>query len=115
MQIAALMARLLCIIVIYIKLLKMKKLFFSLFFLLCSIVMFAQKNNRNKPPAAVQQSFQKDYPNTGNATWHHQRNGQWNATYKDADKNRNVNTYYDRTGRHIETRTNTQTKRKYTK
>lgn len=82
------------------KIIIMKKTIFALL-LLCSSMAFAQRrydNNRNNntPPATVQQNFQRENPNQ-NAKWNY-RNNEWHATYQD-NNNRNVETYYDRTGR----------------
>ena len=67
--------------------------------LLSSTVVFAQ--NRNQVPNSVRQSFQRDYPTVNNAQWN-QKNGQWHANYKD-NSNRDVDSYYDRNGRRVDT------------
>lgn len=79
-------------------------------FLLSGVAVLAQYNGnrnsnhtRNQPPATVQESFQRDNPNANNTKWQRE-NGQWHATYKDADRNRNVHAYYDTRGQHRETR-----------
>lgn len=89
----------------------MKKTFLALL-LLSSTAMFAQ-NGRTNPadrsqpsnhaPAKIQQSFQKDNPNTNDARWS-EGNNQWHANYKD-NNNRNVDAYYDRNGLRKDTHT----------
>jgi hypothetical protein len=80
----------------------MKKTFFLMVFCAGSMVLFAQQNNRNtNPPQSVQHSWQKDYPNYNNNSWEY-RNNQWHTKYQDRDhNNRNVDVYYDRTGRRV--------------
>lgn len=56
-------------------------------------------------PAAVQHSFQRDYPQAGDAQWS-ETNGQWNASFTDhsqADMGEMV-AHYDRTGHHVDSR-----------
>ncbi|HEV7620610.1 MAG TPA: hypothetical protein VGO09_02690 [Flavisolibacter sp.] len=94
----------------------MKKFVLALICLYCSSSLFAQDNrdnnnrnnqrthngNRNQAPTAVQQAWQRDHANDGTPTWQ-QSNGQWNATYQDRQTNKRINTYYDRSGREIDT------------
>src|SRR5436305_14784 len=58
--------------------------------------------NRNTAPTAVQQAWQRDHSNDGTATWS-QSNGEWQAHYQDPTTHRNVDTYYDPSGRHVDT------------
>lgn len=79
-------------------------------FFTCGTVLFAQdrdhnNDHRNKnlmPPQTVQQAWQRDHANDGNANWKY-TNGQWHATYTDHDNNRNAETFYDGRGRKMET------------
>jgi len=67
------------------------------------MMLFAQNDryNRSAPPE-VQRSYQKDYPDyyNNNTTWD-MRNNQWHTRYRDRDRNRDVDVYYDRRGRRI--------------
>src|SRR5476649_1448818 len=69
--------------------------------LLFATTTFAQNRDRNQPPERIQQSFQKENTNSGNARWT-QSNNQWHASYKD-NNNRNVDAYYDQHGNHKDT------------
>jgi hypothetical protein len=85
----------------------MKKMFFLGLFTTSSILLFAQndkykdkKHRQENVPQVVQQSYQREYPNYNNSTWD-QRNNQWHTRYMDRDHNRNVDVYYDRSGRRV--------------
>jgi hypothetical protein len=78
----------------------MKKILIGLF-ILSSTTLFAQNNRNHQVPASVQNSFQKDYPNSQNPQWNNS-NGQWHGTYKDKN-NRNVETHYNPNGQRIDT------------
>ena len=62
----------------------------------------AQEHNRN-PPATINQSFHKDYPEAGNATWSHSNN-EWHANFNDrsAEDRGEMVAHYDQSGRHID-------------
>ena len=79
----------------------MKKIIFLIMFCAGSVLVFAQRYNRDVPPE-VQRSYQKDYPNYyNNATWD-LNNNQWHTRYRDrAYGNRYVDVYYDRRGRRV--------------
>lgn len=87
----------------------MKKMFFLMLFTATSIVLFAQHDRDNKDkdrdhrqdvPVRVKQSYQRDYPNYNSGTWD-RTNNQWHTRYMDQDHNRNVDVYYDNSGRRV--------------
>ena len=86
----------------------MKNTIFLMVFCTVSVVIFAQHDDHRKttPPQSVQRSWQKDYPNynnNNNTAWDY-RNSQWHSRYQDRDhNNRNVDVYYDRSGRRVRT------------
>jgi hypothetical protein len=104
----------------------MKKIIFSLMLLISSTVLYAQErekerdrdrnkekeyrddrnyNARGNVPSNVWNSFHRDYPNADNPRW--DRNGRgWVATYQDRNyNNREVQSYYDRKGRRMDSHT----------
>jgi len=84
----------------------MKKTMFLILFCAGTIMMYAQQHryDRNRPPDMVIRSYQKEYRNYDhNPTWDMQNN-QWHTRYMDKQNgNRNVDVYYDKSGRHIQT------------
>jgi hypothetical protein len=84
----------------------MKKLSFLIVFCAGSMLVFAQDHRRgnwNVPPT-VEKSYHKDYPGSDNSnnSWD-MKNNQWHTRYMDKDHNRNVDVYYDRNGRRMQT------------
>ena len=81
----------------------MKKIFFSLFLISSCTYLFAQNGRRHDDtPKPVQEAFNKEHPNAGNAHWA-QTKGHWHATYN--NNNRKVDDYYDNKGSRLYTRT----------
>jgi len=84
----------------------MKKTMFLILFCAGTIMMYAQQHRyyRNRPPDMVIRSYQKEYRNYDhNPTWDMQNN-QWHTRYMDKQNgNRNVDVYYDKSGRHVQT------------
>jgi hypothetical protein len=81
----------------------MKKTIFLISLCISSMMLFAQNDHYNRSvPPEVQRSYQKDYPDyyNNNTTWD-MRNNQWHTRYRDRDRNRDVDVYYDRRGRRI--------------
>ena len=80
----------------------MRKTIFLISLCVSSMMLFAQNDryNRSVPPE-VQRSYQKDYPNYYNNTTWDMRNNQWHTRYRDRDRGRDVDVYYDRRGRRI--------------
>ena len=78
----------------------MKKIFLVLVFCTGSTMIFAQhKENRKDPPAEVQRSWKKDFPDRDNEAWEW-KNNQWSTGYKDKDhNNRHVKVFYDKNGK----------------
>jgi hypothetical protein len=59
--------------------------------------------DRNQPPDVVIRSYHKDFKGYGNANWDMQNN-EWHTRYMDSQNdNRNVDVYYDKYGRRIQT------------
>ena len=94
----------------------MKKIVFLMLFLINIALAFAQDRDRDREyrrdsrsysargdvPERVWNSFHRDYPNAEYPQWQH-LGKEWHATYKDRDHGgRNVETYYDRRGRRID-------------
>lgn len=79
-----------------------KVLFFTLISLAAAGQLIAQ-NSHHHAPAAVQQSFQKDYPEARNPKWS-SNNGQWHASFTDHsqyDRGEMV-AHYDHSGHHVD-------------
>ena len=76
-------------------------------FCAASTMLFAQQYRHNRDrhgsvPQEVQRSYQREYPNYNNTNWDMQNN-QWHTRYNDRDHgNRNVDVYYDRNGRRLQ-------------
>src|SRR5438477_2826968 len=84
----------------------MKKTIFSILFCASAMMLSAQqyKHNRDRPPDVVIRSYQKEYKAyNNNPTWDMQNN-QWHTKYLDKENgNRNVDVYYDKYGRRVQT------------
>src|SRR5579872_2464176 len=79
-----------------------KAMFFTLISLAVASQLIAQ-DSRHRAPAAVQQSFQKDYPEARNPQWS-STNGQWHADFTDhsqSDRGEMV-AHYDQSGHHVD-------------
>jgi hypothetical protein len=88
----------------------MKKVIFLIVCCACSMMLFAQQNDKyhQKAPQDVQRSWQKDYPNynNNNESWD-MRNNQWHTRYMDKDhNNRYVDVYYDKRGKRLRSESN---------
>jgi hypothetical protein len=79
-----------------------KAIFFTLILLTVAGQLIAQ-SSRHHAPAAVQQSFQKDYPEARNPQWS-STNGQWHASFTDHSQNDmgEMVAHYDQNGRHVD-------------
>ena len=101
----------------------MKKVIFIVFVIVGSFPVFAEfvqintdartndgqqpggrnrNGNNSQAPPEVKQAWQRDHGNEGTPSWQ-QSNGQWRAQYKDQNTNRRVDTYYDHSGRQVDT------------
>ena len=79
----------------------MKKTIFLILFCAGAIAVSAQQYKR--PPNVVMRSYQKEYRVYNNPTWDMQNN-QWHTRWLDKENgNRNVDVYYDKDGRRIQT------------
>lgn len=59
--------------------------------------------DRNQPPDVVLRSYHREFKGYGNPTWEMQNN-EWHTRYMDRENgNRNVDIYYDKYGRRIQT------------
>ena len=59
--------------------------------------------NRNQPPDVVVKSYSREYKGYGNPNWDLQNN-EWHTRYLDRQNgNRNVDVFYDKYGRRIQT------------
>ena len=77
-------------------------IFLSLISLATACQVIAQEG-RHHAPSAVRHSFQRDYPEAGNAQWS-QNNGQWSASFTDRspDDRGEMVAHYDRYGSHVD-------------
>jgi hypothetical protein len=87
----------------------MKKTCFLIVLCAGSIMLSAQdydhhrNRDRNQPPDVVIRSYHKEFRGYGNPTWDMQNN-EWHTRYVDKQNdNRNVDVYYDKYGRRIQT------------
>ena len=79
-----------------------KVMFFILIFLATAGPLIAQES-RHHVPAAVRNSFQKDYPEAGDPQWS-AANGHWSASFTDHsqyDRGEMV-AHYDQSGYHVD-------------
>ena len=87
----------------------MKKMCFLIVLCAGTMMLSAQEYNhhrdrdRNQPPDVVIKSYHKEFKGYGNSTWDMQNN-EWHTRYMDRENgNRNVDVYYDKYGRRIQT------------
>ena len=79
----------------------MKKFLLTITGLFCVFIAFSQSHQR--PPAAVQKSFQNDYPQSKSGQWSHS-NGSWNVSFTDKDHNNGeVTAHFNDNGDHTDT------------
>ena len=79
---------------------------FLILFCAGTIMMYAQQHryDRNRPPDMVIRSYQKEYKAYNNNPIWDMQNNQWHTKYLDKENgNRNVDVYYDKYGRRIQT------------
>ena len=76
----------------------------SLITMLCMVSAFiAFSQNKNNPPKNVQESFQKEYPQSKSTAWVHSNTG-WSVNFEDRDHNNGeVTANFDGNGKHLDT------------
>jgi hypothetical protein len=76
----------------------------SIIAMLCGFcVFFVSAQNRYGPPKQVRESFNREYPQSQPAQWHHANNG-WSADFEDRDHgNGEVTAHFDRNGSLLDT------------